>query len=319
MFLNVRLMIVAISASLLAIVCAMMLFMGMFAAFNVTHEPFAASPAGRPPLQIALADESSAPVADGKPAPFGVRFQLNAPQIPNGPVIVAVPAAVDRAAPPDVPIAAEHGVAPQSDATAATSQADATVQASSDAEAQTNDASQNTLAQDTKPGDLKMSEAARDAANMDDLTAAIKTPVEFAVSERPAVENVQQHVAPQIRIVAREAENPASVSTQPAPTLARKAIKRRKLAVHLHQSHHFRRPRIQAPATSQTSGYMQPNAFGQPGFTQPNVNAFVQPSAYAQPNGFTQPGLQFTPGAIKPRPAKLRHAARKANGNTVSQ
>jgi hypothetical protein len=310
-------MIVAISASLLAIVCAMILFMGMFAAFNVTHEPFAASPAGRPPLQIALADESSAPVADGKPAPFGVRFQLNAPQIPNGPVIVAVPASIDRAAPPNVAAAAAEPAGPQSDATSAPSQGDATVQASPDAPAQTNVASQDRSDQDTKSGDMTTRAAARDAANADDLTATVKAPAESAISERPAGESVQQHVAPEIRIVAREAENPASVSTQPAPTLARKAIKRRKLAVHLHQSHHFRRPRIQATAGSQTSGYMQPNALGQSGFSQPNVNAFAQPSAYAQPSGYAQPGLQLTPAAIKPRPAKLRHAAR--NGNSASQ
>ena len=40
MFANVRLMIVAISASLLAVVCAMALFMGVFAVFSVAHEPF---------------------------------------------------------------------------------------------------------------------------------------------------------------------------------------------------------------------------------------------------------------------------------------
>jgi hypothetical protein len=300
MFPNVRLIIVAMSASLLAIVCAMTLFMGMFAAFNVTHEPFSGQPAGRPPLQIAFADESSAPVADGKPAPFGVRFQLNAPQIPNGPVIVAVPAAALDRASQNAP-AAEPADAAQSPSH----------------DAQTNDAVQN-----TKTDGTKTNEAKPDDANKDDVTAAIKTPAQppaqllpqLSPSEHPTVLAAPQHIAPEIRIVAREAENPASVSTQPAPTLARKAIKRRKLAIRLHQLHHFRRPRIHPIAANQTSGYPPPNVFGQPsGLSQPNVNGFVQPNAFAQP------GFQLTPAAIKPRPVKLRHAAQSVNGNAASQ
>ncbi len=286
MFPNVRLMIVAVSASLLAVVCAMTLFMGMFAAFSVAHEPFSPLPAGRPPLQIAFADESSAPVADGKRAPFGVRFQLNAPKVPNGPVIVVVP-----------------------ESTAAMPQDDTTVQASHDVQADSGD-------QAARSGDAKTNEARRDDANTDDVTAAVRAPAESAVSERPAVVSAPQRIAPEIRIVAREAENPASVSTSPAPTLARKAVKRRKLAVHLHQSHHFRRPRIHRLAR----GYMQPNAFGEPsGLTQPNVNAFTPLGAYGQSSGYAQPGYQYTPTAIRPRPVKLRHAARNGSGNSANQ
>jgi hypothetical protein len=320
MFPNVRLMIVAMSASLLAIVCAMTLFMGMFAAFNVTHEPFSGQPAGRPPLQIAFADESSAPVADGKRAPFGVRFQLNAPQVPNGPVIVAVPAsALDRAsqnAPATEP-AANAGPDPQS--------ASAKLQDGA-APSPSHDAQSNDAVQNTKTDDTKTNKANPDAANKDDVTAAIKTPAQpppqpspqpppqLSPSERPTVLAAPQHIAPEIRIVAREAENPASVSTQPAPTLARKAIKRRKLAMRLHQLHHFRRPRIHPIAANQTSGYLPPNGFGQPsGLSQPNVNGF------AQPNAFAQPGFQLTPAAIKPRPVKFRHAAQNANGNSASR
>jgi hypothetical protein len=304
MFPNVRLMIVAISASLLAIVCAMTLFMGMFAAFGVAHEPLSALTAGRPPLQIAFADESSAPVADGKPAPFGVRFRLNAPQVPNGPVIVAVPAALDRG-PQDAPPAAEPGARPEAESASTKLQNDAAQSPSPDA--QTNDAGPT-----AKTGDTKTNETKPDDANKDDVTAAVTAPARPAASERPAVLLAPQPIAPEIRIVAREAENPASVSTQPAPTLARKTIKRRKLAIRLHQLHHFRRPRIHPIAANQTPGYLQPNGFGQPsGLSQPNVNGFAQPNAYAQP------GFQFSPVAIKPRPVKFRHAAR--NGSSASQ
>jgi hypothetical protein len=303
MFPNVRLMIVAISASLLAIVCAM----GMFAAFSVTHELFSALPAGKLPLQIAFGDESSAPVVDGKPAPFGVRFQLNAPQAPSGPVIVMVPAALDRVPPPGAAAAAEPapGPAPESESTAAPSQDEATAQPPSP------DAQMADSVQATKTGDVKANEAKADGVDKDDVTAAIKAPSELPVSERPAVQSAPQRVAQEIRIVAREAENPASVNTSPAPTLAHKAIKRRKLAARLHQLHHFRRPHIHATAAvaNQTPTYVQPNGFAQPnGFVQPN--AYSQPSAFAQPNGFAQPGFQYAPAAIKPKPVKFRRSAR---------
>src|SRR5579885_1374714 len=74
MFPSVRLMIVAMSASLLAVVCGMTLFMGLFAAFSIAHEPFSALPTGKPPLQLAL-EEASTP-SDVRPAPFGTRFQV---------------------------------------------------------------------------------------------------------------------------------------------------------------------------------------------------------------------------------------------------
>jgi hypothetical protein len=295
MFPNVRLMIVAMSASLLAIVCAM----GMFAAFSVAHQPFAVQPAGRPPLQIAFGDESAMPVVDGKPSPFGVRFALNTPQTPNGPVIVAVPAGLEHDPSSDAPATAEPaaGATPESDTTAALAHDAAPVQSPSD------DAQSTGSVQATKTGDVMTIAAKPDEADEAGASATIKTPEEPLATEHPAAEHP---AVPPIRIVAREAENPASVNTSPAPTLAHRVPKRRKLAAHLHQSHHFRRPRIHAiaPAANQTSGYLQPNAFAQPnGLVQPNVNAYVQP------NGFALPGYQYAPIAIKPKSAKFRNSA----------
>src|SRR5271163_3906150 len=134
MFPNVRLMIVAISASMLAIVCAMSLFLGMFAAFSVAHEPFATLQSTKPPLQIASGGESLAPVVDGRTSPFGIRFQLNAPQAPSGPVIVAVPAETKAEAPSDPAANAQansqSSSQPRSQSIAVTPENDATVQAS---------------------------------------------------------------------------------------------------------------------------------------------------------------------------------------------
>jgi hypothetical protein len=72
MFPNVRMMIVALLASMVAVICAM----GMFAAFGVTHEPFAQLPSDKSPLQLVF--DHTVPAADGRALPFGVRFQINA-------------------------------------------------------------------------------------------------------------------------------------------------------------------------------------------------------------------------------------------------
>lgn len=336
MFPNVRLMIVAISASLLAVVCAMSLFLGLFAAFSTAHEQISALPS-KPPLQIAFGGGSLTPAVDGRTSPFGIRFQLNAPQAPNGPVIVAVPAALDHAAPAETEAEAEiqtpsnpaanaqanlqsnsqPGSQPSSQSRAAMPPDDATVQTSlRDAPAVPAEAAP---AAEVKPMLVKPMPAQPDDASKDDTTAAIKTPAAPPRSEPGAAANTPHRIAPEIRIVAREADNPASVTTAPAPTVAHKVPKRRKLAVHLHQSHHFRRPRFRSIAGDPAAGYMQPNAYIQPGVGQIGVTGYAQPSANAPPGGFIQQGFQFTPTAIKPRAAKLRHAARNAPANSTSR
>jgi hypothetical protein len=330
MFPNVRLMIVALSASLLAIVCAMSLFLGMFAAFSAAHEQFSALPSTKPPLQITFGGGSLAPVVDGRTSPFGIRFQLNAPQAPNGPVIVAVPAGLDRGAPAETTAEAPSNLAanaqadsqsnlqpgsqPSLQSMAAMSRDDATVQAS------LRDAPATAPAEAASAAEVKPNPAKPDEASKDDSTGTIKTPAAQAASEPPTVANMPHQIAPEIKIVAREADNPASVTTSPAPTLAHKAFRRRKLAAHLHQSHHFRRPRIHSIASNPASGYVQPNAYAQPGgAAQIGVAGYSQPSANAPPGGFIQQGFQFTPTAIKPRAARLRHAAGNSSSNSTSQ
>jgi hypothetical protein len=75
MFPNVRLMIVAMLASLTAICCCF----GVFAAFRVNHEPFTRSQSSNPPLQLVFGNGAPAAVTDAAVAPFGVRFALAAP------------------------------------------------------------------------------------------------------------------------------------------------------------------------------------------------------------------------------------------------
>jgi hypothetical protein len=310
MFANVRLMLVAISASLLAVICAMAFFMGVFAVFSVAHEPFSTLAAAKPPLQIALADDISVPVADGKPAPFGVRFQVNAPQVAKRPVIVAVPQAVDRPASPDTSTVAEPVTNAAANAQQATGllrdDAQSSPQGSAATEAEKTSEKANDKTND-KANDAKPDSIASNATTaVNGIAAVIKTEPESPTSDRaPAAASAPRRVAPQIRIVSHESDNPASVTTSPAPTLARnKVMKRRKLAAHLRQSHHFRRPRIHQFAAEPQGGYTT-------GMVQPNA---YQPSSYAtgtygQSTGFIQQGFGFTPAAIRPRATRFRHAA----------
>jgi len=325
MFPNVRLMIVAISASLLAIVCAMTLFMGMFAAFSVAHEPFSELAAAKPPLQIAVAGEISASVAEGKTAPFGVRFQVHAPPVPNGPVIVAVPAALDRGPSPEPPAAPEPVADPAANAQANSQSPEQTVAAlpHDDVQAAVSQESPSAPPQQTTPNaDAKVSEKSSEASNeiqrdsrannnASGAAGAIST---APARERPAVApSAPHHLPPQTRMVSREADNPASVTTSPPPTIARKPSKRRKLAVHLHQSHHFRRPRVHQIRAGRTPAFAQPNGFG-----QSTVTTYA-PGAYAQPNGFSQPSFGIAPAAIRPRPSRAHHASRATSGGASNQ
>ena len=315
MFANVRLMLVAISASLLAVVCAMAFFMGVFAVFSVAHEPFSTLAAAKPPLQIALADDISISVADGKPAPFGVRFRLNAPEIAKRPVIVAVPQAIDRSASPEVPAVAEPVANAAANAQPATvpprDDAQPTPQSSAATEIEKANERANDKTSDAKPDSIASNAAT--AAN--GPTPIVKTEPKSPTSDRaPATANIPRRPAPQIRIVSHESDNPASVTTSPAPTPAHnKLMKRRKLAAHLRQSHHFRRPRIHQFATEPTqggysTGIVQPNAY------QPAAPSYAT-GTYAQSSGFMQPGFGYTPTVIKPRAARFRHAATDNSSN----
>ena len=73
MFPNVRLIIVAMLASMASICCCL----GVFAAFRVNHEPFTRSQSSNPPLQLVFGNGAPEVATDGAVAPFGVRFAPN--------------------------------------------------------------------------------------------------------------------------------------------------------------------------------------------------------------------------------------------------
>jgi hypothetical protein len=107
MFPNVRLMAVAMVASVVAMSCGL----GAFAALRVNHDSLTRLPAAGPPLQLVF-NAAPAAVTDATPAPFGVRFALLAPQTAvaatatetgSGPLPAAPTAAIADTSSPDEP------------------------------------------------------------------------------------------------------------------------------------------------------------------------------------------------------------------------
>jgi hypothetical protein len=76
MFPNVRLMIAAMVASVVALSCGF----GVFAAFRVNHEPLVRLPPATAPLQLVADNATTRTVMAAAPEPFDFRFQINQPQ-----------------------------------------------------------------------------------------------------------------------------------------------------------------------------------------------------------------------------------------------
>jgi len=75
MFPSVRLLLVATLASIAAIGCGL----GLFAAFRVNHEPLTRLAHAGPPVQLVFMHAVPTPVVNALAAPFGERFQVEAP------------------------------------------------------------------------------------------------------------------------------------------------------------------------------------------------------------------------------------------------
>jgi hypothetical protein len=91
MFPNLRVMFVALLASVLGIGCGL----GAMAALRINHQPFTHAADSNPPLQLAYGTGTLAVVSDGTPSPFGVRFEINAPLSPREAIAVPASPATD--------------------------------------------------------------------------------------------------------------------------------------------------------------------------------------------------------------------------------
>jgi hypothetical protein len=98
MFLNVRLLVVAVLAAIAGITCGL----GLFATFRVNHEPLARFSEGGPPLHLAF--DNLAPMPDTA-APVAARYPLNGAAKPLSAAVLIPP-------PNPAPDPAEAGSAP---------------------------------------------------------------------------------------------------------------------------------------------------------------------------------------------------------------
>jgi len=87
MFPNVRLLIVAMFVSIIAMSCGL----GAVAAFRVSRETFTRLPTSTAPPQLVFDNTARLPVTDATAAPFGIRFQVSAPVSPIGSATEAAP------------------------------------------------------------------------------------------------------------------------------------------------------------------------------------------------------------------------------------
>jgi hypothetical protein len=114
---NVRLMIAATLASVVALVCGF----GLFAVFRVSHEPFVRSPAGTAALQL-VADNTYASTGLASDVPFDRHLQLAAE--PSAATTTDLPAASDeQEAEAQAAPAPESGVTPLQQALSETGEA----------------------------------------------------------------------------------------------------------------------------------------------------------------------------------------------------
>ena len=91
MFPNIRLMIVAVAASVVALSCGF----AMFAAFRVNHEPLSRLATGAAPLQLTARNPIPSAAMPAAAESFGVRFPVDETAI-GGPPAAAAPPEPDR-------------------------------------------------------------------------------------------------------------------------------------------------------------------------------------------------------------------------------
>jgi hypothetical protein len=189
MFPNLRLIIVAIMASILGISCGL----GVFAAFHVNRDPILLSPSGTPPLLVSNATPT-APSEPGTAEPFATRVTVAVPPAPVA--STERPLRASAPAPDPTPsqvnsVVARAAEPPESANTEAT--ADGASTEATKAESMTADAARTEIAKaeantdgETKPG------GASELSSGDSNTVAptILSIVETSAGERSAQSSV---------------------------------------------------------------------------------------------------------------------------------
>jgi hypothetical protein len=247
MFPNVRLLIGAVFASVVALSCGF----GLFAAFRVNHEPLNRLPTGATPLQLVANDTAPRSVVIAVEETFGARFQTSEAQIAS--VAVALPplkldrrddadppqavAAIAPEAPPPIDAAPQPAIEPES-APVASGSADTPAQESPTQEPP---AQEPPVPTDEKVAKTDGGAGTTDADTTDaDTTDADTTDADTtdanttdAVSPAPSVSTATDQPADQAAPVEKAAPEKQVAAKTAATTrhkIARNSIARRRIA-----------------------------------------------------------------------------------------
>ncbi len=266
MFPNIRLMIAAIVASIVALSCGF----GVFAAFRVNHEPLVRLPPVSAPLQLIAGNTGSVGVAEAEP--FDHRFQTSPPESAARPAEPPTPWRDDRegveTAPADSAAVPERGVVAAGEPAAAAPATESAVGPGAPAVptvSPTAAATANTVAPtaDNRPLDATAPESApathADAASSSQETPAIAAIEPPTTDQAPQAEQKpEREVAP--ASIAKAVED---VAHKPDRKAAVSKAKRKRAVAWAYRAHGS-----QANAVGQfDSQYFKRNtAFSQPNF-----------------------------------------------------
>ena len=267
MFPNVRLLIAAVVASVVALSCGF----ALFATFRVNHEPLSRLATGAAPLQLAAGNPIPSVALPASADSFGNRFPLHQADI-AGASAEATPPQPEHDDSVEPPSAVANTAAPETGATESAQPAPVAQAPTPEPDAKPNEVA----ATPNEPPPATPSESVPATTE----TAATEPPAEQAVPAEPAAPTEQASQEP------NQESNPDTTTTTtaepPPPEAPRKATHRHRLAA---KAQRARQARAIAPTVSQPVGIGGP-------FVPPPSRLVARPQRPRQARATVQPVSQ---------------------------
>jgi len=267
MFPNVRLLIAAVVASVVALSCGF----ALFATFRVNHEPLSRLATGAAPLQLAAGNPMPSAALPAPADSFGNRFPVHQADI-AGASAEATPPQPEHDDSVEPPSAVASTAAPETGATEPAQPAPVAQAPIAEPDAKPNEVA----ATPSEPPPATPSESVPATTE----TAATEPPAEQAVPAEPAAPTEQASQEP------NQESNPDTTTTTtaepPPPEAPRKATHRHRLAA---KAQRARQARAIAPTVSQPAGIGGP-------FVPPPSRLVARPQRPRQARATVQPVSQ---------------------------
>jgi hypothetical protein len=283
MFPNVRLLIAAVVASVVALSCGF----AMFAAFRVNHEPLSRLASGAAPLQLAAGNLPPPAASPGPAGSFGNRFPASDGDTTgaSAPAPPPQPERDDSVEPPSA-VASTTATAPATNAAEPALPAPVAQAPAAEPEPPAPVAQTPAAEPDAKPDEVAVapSEPSPAAAPSEPAPAATETaatepPVQPTAAAESAAPTEQASQEPDTK-----PETAATAAAEPpAPEAHHKAAHRHRLAAA--KAQHARQARAVAPTVSQPAGIGGP-------FVPPPTRLVARPQRPRQARAIVQPVSQ---------------------------